>query len=94
MNSPRFTPEFKEEAVRQIVERGYSVAEVSERLGVSAHSLYKWVKAIKPDKSTQHAAELIAAKSEILNLKAQLRRTEEERDILKKAARYFAREPE
>lgn len=94
MNSPRFTPEFKEEAVRQIVERGYSVAEVSERLGVSAHSLYKWVKSIKPDKSDQHAADLIAAKTEILNLKAQLRRTEEERDILKKAARYFAREPE
>ena len=94
MSSPRFTPEFKEEAVRQIVERGYSVAEVSERLGVSAHSLYKWVKAIKPDKSDQQAADLVAAKSVILALKAQLRRTEEERDILKKAARYFAKEPE
>ncbi len=34
MGTPRFTPEFKEEAVRQITERGYSVAEVSERLGV------------------------------------------------------------
>ncbi|SUF57956.1 Transposase insN for insertion sequence element IS911A [Salmonella enterica] len=41
MGTPRFTPEFKEEAVRQITERGYSIAEVSERLGVSAHSLYK-----------------------------------------------------
>ena len=94
MNSLRYTPEFKEEAVRQIVDRGYSVAEVSERLGVSAHSLYKWIKAIKPDKSDAQAAELVQAKSEILNLRAQLRRTEEERDILKKAARYFAREPE
>lgn len=94
MSSPRFTPEFKEEAVRQIVERGYSVAEVSERLGVSAHSLYKWVKAIKPDKSDQQAADLVAAKNEILALKAQLRRAEEERDILKNAARYFAKEPE
>jgi len=37
---------------------------------------------------------LIAAKSEILRLRAQLHRTEEERDILKKAARYFARELE
>ena len=79
MNSPRYTPEFKEEAVRQIVDRGYSVAEVSERLGVSAHSLYKWIKAIKPDKSDARAAELVQAKSEILNLRAQLRRTEEER---------------
>lgn len=92
MNSSRFTPKFKEEAVRQIVERGCSVSEVSERLGVSAHSLYKWVKAVKPDKTTQHAADLLAAKTVILTLKSQLRRTEEERDILDKAARYFARE--
>ena len=94
MSTQRYTPEFKEEAVRQIVDRGYSVSAVSERLGVSAHSLYKWVKSVKPDKSEQHVSELIQAKSEVLKLRAQLRRTEEERDILKKAARYFAREPE
>jgi transposase len=89
MSKPRFTPEFKEEAVRQIVERGYPVSEVSERLGVSAHSLYKWVKAVRPDKSQEQAAEQIAVKSEILKLRSQLRRVEEERDILKKAARYL-----
>ena len=92
MSSQRFPPEFKDEAVRQIIERGYSVAEVSERLGVSAHSLYKWVKAVRPDKKEQHATELVDAKSEVLKLRAQLRRTEEERDILKKAAAYFARD--
>lgn len=86
MSPPRFTPEFKDEAVRQIIERGYSVAEVSARLGVSAHSLYKWVNAVKPDKTDQQASELLAAKSEILRLRAQLHRSEEERDILKKAA--------
>jgi transposase len=94
MSTQRFTPEFKQEAVRQVVNRGYSVAEVSARLGVSSHSLYKWVKTVKPDKTEKQAAELIEAKSEILKLRAQLRRTEEERDILKKAARYFAKEPE
>ncbi len=94
MGTPRFTPEFKEEAVRQITERGYSVAEVSDRLGVSTHSLYKWLRAIKPDNSEQHARDLLEAKSEILKLRAQLKRIEEERDILKKAARYFAREPD
>jgi transposase len=77
-----------------VLERGYTVAEVSKRLGVSAHSLYKWVKAVKPDRSDEQAAELVEAKSEILRLRAQMRRIEEERDILKKAARYFAREPE
>jgi len=94
MSNQRFSPEFKDEAVRQIVDRGYSVAEVSERLGVSAHSLYKWVKAVKPDKTDEQAAALIDARSEVLKLRAQLKRTEEERDILKKAARYFARNPE
>ena len=94
MSNQRYSPEFKDEAIRQIIERGHSVAEVSERLGVSSHSLYKWVNAVKPDKSEQHAADLVEAKSEVLRLRAQLRRMEEERDILKKAARYFAREPE
>ena len=94
MSTQRFTPEFKQEAVRQVVERGYPVAEVAERVGVSAHSLYKWVKAITPDKTERQISESLEAKSEILKLRAQLRRTEEERDILKKAARYFAREPE
>ena len=48
MSIQPFPPEFKEEAVRQIVERGYSVAEVAARLGVSAHSLTSG-KAFKPD---------------------------------------------
>jgi transposase len=93
MSKQRFTPEFKDEAVRQVIERGYKVAEVAARLGVSAHSLYQWVKAVKPNKTDEQAKELLDAKSEILKLRAQLRRTEEERDILKKAAAYFAREP-
>ena len=94
MSNQRYSSEFKDEAVRQVLDRGYSVAEVSERLGVSAHSIHKWVKAIKPDKSEEQATELNAAKREILKLRAELRRTEEERDILKKAARYFASHPE
>lgn len=77
MSAERFTPEFKEEAVRRIVERGHSVAEVSARLGVSAHDLYKWVKAVTPDKTEKQASELVEAKNEILRLRAQLRRTEE-----------------
>jgi transposase len=94
MSNQRFTPKFKDEAVRQVVERGYSVRDVAERIGVSAHSLYKWVKSVRPDRSEKQAEELIEAKSEILKLRAELRRTQEERDILKKAAAYFAREPE
>ena len=41
MGTPRFTPEFKEEAVRQITERGYSIAEVYDRLVDEAHYLMR-----------------------------------------------------
>lgn len=92
MGTPRFTPEFKEESVHQITERSYSVAEVSDRLDIFAHSLYKSLRAIKPDNSEQHARDLLKAKSKTLKCREQLKCTEEEWDILKTAAWYFARE--
>ncbi|GLX82096.1 hypothetical protein theurythT_15480 [Thalassotalea eurytherma] len=94
MSGQRYTPEFKEEAVKLIIERGCSVTDVSKRLGVSQHSIYKWIKAVQPPVSHKEELELIEAKKEILRLKGQLKQTEEERDILKKAARYFASQPE
>jgi transposase len=92
MSRPRFTPEFKEEAVRQVTQRGYAVKDVAERLGVSTHSLYNWIRAARPKNA--EADELAATKLENQKLKAALRRTEEERDILKKAAAYFAKDHE
>ncbi len=67
MSIPRFTPEFKEEAVRQIVDRGYPVSEVAERLGVSAHSLYEWVKVAHPNKSQEQVVEMEAARARSSN---------------------------
>jgi transposase len=91
MSNQRYSPEFKDEAVRQIIEGGHSTSEVAARLGVSANSLYKWVKVVQPDTSSLKNEELIQAKRDNLKLRAELRRVEEERDILKKAAGYFAR---
>jgi len=83
----RFTEEFKVEAVKQVTERGYSVADVSERLGVSTKSLYLWLRKTKGTGGQKDGSQV-----EIARLKAELKRVEEERDILKKAAAYFARE--
>ena len=47
MSSKRYTEEFKLEAVKQIIERGYSVQGVANRLGVTTHSLYAWRKKIR-----------------------------------------------
>ena len=93
MSGQRYTPEFKDEAVRQVIERGYSVGEVAQRSGVSKHSLYKWVNAVKPNGLEEQVEELALAQRKILKLRADMRRLEEERDILKKAARYFAKDP-
>lgn len=92
MGQRKFSEEFKAEAVRQVVERGYRVSDVAARIGVSAHSLYKWTRLMRPTKAERESDELDGARAEIARLKSQLRRTEEERDILKKAAAYFANE--
>jgi len=79
MSNRKFSKEFRQEAVKQVTQRGYSVAEVSERLGVSEQSLYKWLKASKPVEAGQKQT----IEQENLELKAELRRVQEERDILK-----------
>lgn len=83
-----FTDEFKRDAVAQIVERGYSVAEISKRLGVSQHSLYGWKKKYSGPKGAVEDNR----DAEIRRLKRDLARVTEERDILKKATAYFAKD--
>ena len=85
----RFTDEFKREAVAQIVERGYAVSEVAERLGISTKSLYTWKSQFA--KSPRVRSEVAEQAAEIKRLKRELVRVTEERTILKKATAYFAR---
>ena len=84
MSNHRYSPEFKDEAVRQIIEVGHSVSDVAARLGVSTNSLYKWVAAVQPNTDSLKDDELIESKRENLKLRAELRRVKEERDILKR----------
>ena len=90
MSGNRYTEEFKVEAVKQVTERGYSVEDVARRLGISTHSLYAWRK--KYGKGSQYAAQKDDQQAEIRRLRAELKRVTEERDILKKATAYFAKE--
>lgn len=90
MSGKRYTEEFKVEAVKQVTDRGHSVAEVAARLGVSIHSLYAWRKQYGRPGPTRAAAADQA--EELRRLKSELRRVTEERDILKKAAAYFAKQ--
>lgn len=94
MKGIRYTDEFKVEAVKQMTERGHSAVEVAKRLGITDKSLYRWKSEVahrlkQPD--TQDVARL---KLEIVQLQKALKRATEEREILKKAALYFANHPE
>ncbi len=79
MSNNKYPQEFKDEAVRQVVDKGYSVPDVAKRLGISDKSLYYWVS--KAKKPTVKSAE----QEEIRKLKAELKRVTEERNILKEA---------
>jgi transposase len=86
--------EFKFEAVRLIKERGVSYAQASLDLGVHQSQLRGWVKALADD--PQHAfpgqGQMKPEQLEIAQLKREVIRLKAERDILKKAAAYFAKE--
>ncbi|WP_208350190.1 transposase, partial [Pseudaestuariivita rosea] len=70
----RYSDEFKIDAVAQVTERGYSVKEVAERLGISTKSLYTWTAQFsKPQRVTDQEAE-------VRRLKKELARVTEERD--------------
>ena len=90
----RFSREYKVEAVRLVLERGVSVAQAARDLGLHINSLRKWVRDHQADphhafpgegRQTPEAAELTQLRREVARLKM-------ERDILKKAAAYFAKE--
>ena len=88
MGKSPFSDDFKRDAVLQITERGYPVAEVADRLGISKHSLYEWKKRFSKPVSVP----VDEQGAEIRRLKRELARVTEERDILKKAAAYFAKD--
>ncbi|MEQ1248684.1 IS3 family transposase [Acinetobacter soli] len=82
MSSKRYPEEFKIEAVKQVTEKGYSVAEVATRLGTTTHSLYAWIKRYDPQQPK--IIESNDPSAELAKLKKELQRVTEERDILKK----------
>jgi len=91
MSGKRYTEEFKAEAIRQVTERGYSGTEVAKRLGVTRKTFYGWLKQAGATRASRRAEAGGELERENLRLKAELKRVQEERDILKKAAAYFAK---
>jgi transposase len=94
MERRKFTREFKVEAVKLIKERGVGYVQAARDLGVHQSVLRTWVKAFAddPQQSFPGHGQMKAEQLEITRLKREVVRLKAERDILKKAAAYFARE--
>ena len=85
-----YTQEFKREAVALVTEQGYSVAEAARSLGVNANLLYKWKE--QQEAQASGAALSLDEREELKKLRAENKRLRMEKEILKKASAFFAKE--
>ena len=90
-----FTREFKVEAVRLVKERGVSVAQAAQDLGIGPNVLGRWVREATADKHQAFPGrgQMKPDDAEVARLKRELAKTKAERDILKKTIGYLSKEP-
>ena len=90
-----FTREFKLEAVKLVNERGVKVAQAARDLGIGGNVLSRWVREAAADKGSAFPGRGVMKPedAEVARLRKELARTKAERDILKKAIAFFAKEP-
>lgn len=95
MTRRQFSREFKREAVHLVVDRGVSVAQAARDLDLHQTVLRRWIQQYRdqPAGAFPGQGRMTSADDEVRRLKREVARLKAERDILKKAAAYFARDP-
>jgi len=91
----RYSKEFRNEAVKMVIEGGLTAYEASLQLSLPKSTLESWVRAHKAGKLGDIGSEqrpLTEVEQELVRVKRELSQVKQERDILKKAAAYFAKE--
>jgi transposase len=93
-NKRTYTPEFKREAVRLVTEQGYKVTEAARNLGINPSVLARWKNQLTSEGTNAFPGKgrLTPEKEELQRLRKENQRLRMERDILKKAAAFFANE--
>lgn len=88
-----YTNEFKSQAVELLINSGKPVSQIARELGVSDKTLWNWKDRLAPDvRKIRGKSELSEEEKEIIRLKKQIKNLEMEREILKKATAFFAKE--
>lgn len=90
----KHSTEYKREAIRRVIEDKESIASVTRSLGLARETLYRWIREYKenPDQAFPGNGKLTSQDEEIRQLRRKVAELEEEREILKKAATFFAKE--
>jgi transposase len=90
----KYSQEFKQDAVKLVTEQGYRVSEASRNLGVEGSVLRRWIKEFEKDKAAAFPGNgrMTPEQEEIRRLREENKRLLMEREILKKAAAFFANE--
>jgi len=89
----KFTNEFKDEAVKLVLEQGYGISEAARNLGIHANLLGRWKREHEDGgKRGSDTGGTVAMKAELNRLRKENKRLKMEREILKKAATFFAKE--
>lgn len=86
----QYTKEFKEEAVALVLEQGYSVPEAAKSLGIGTNMLYKWKDKIEAEREGKSLEE--DEREELKRLRKEVKELRMEKEILKKASAFFAKE--
>lgn len=94
MSTTKYSKEFKLDAISLVIEQGYTQTAAAKSLGISSKLLHSWIKASKQDEeeSFRGQGKLTEEQLEIRRLKEEVRRLTMEKDILKKATAFFAKE--
>ena len=89
----KFSPEFREEAARMVVETSRPIVDVARELGINETSLGNWVRAYRQKHAGDEPSLQLSERARLRELERRNRELEMENAFLKKAAAYFAREP-
>lgn len=85
-----YSQEFKDDAVLLVLDHGYGVSKAAEAVGVRENMLYRWKKQYEERQQSQELSP--DEKKELLKLRKEVKRLRMEREILKKASAFFAKE--
>ena len=92
MSKKIYSEEFKKGAVEQVLVQRHTISSVAKRLGVNYHTLREWVQTARSTATTSLVPSDLPAEQRIRDLEKENARLRMERDILKKATAYFAKE--